>query len=666
MTYRQSCRAVSFLILLLLVALPVFAGKGVWTPVGPPGAGTFSELVLDPSNPSTLYAVSFGHDRSGIWKSVDSAESWVSINAGLSNSFLGSLIVDPLESDRLWVLGSDRATGEQIVFRSLDGGLTWTEVHRRSSADVELFEQIVADPFAAGNLYARAGSKIWRSVDLGMVWNLVGQIGEGSRVRLMADPTNHGTLYASAGSALWRSASAGSSWGALNSFSGYEEFDLLALGEATPAIVYGVVRNPGQLGLCVRVENDGKTTIPIEFVAPDEGCVDVAVDPDDGRKIYALSDQSGNAGLYYSTTGGDSWVVIHGVPSPVIPRPLRVDFENDVLYLIGRQGIHKSTDGGQTWEEANQGITAVDLTALLSTPARQGAPAALYAVSTDGNLVRTRDGGQTWKHLELGPVSALAAEPGRPSHLIAVTIEEPRAPRLFESFDQGETWASLGSLPLFDRVTRLAVNPTNPRVLYAGATSSGILKSTNGGRRWRRVNRGLPPPPPCTSCQSPVRALEVHPRDARIVHAVYGWQIYRSLNGGKSWTPSRGAMENAGEVYALILDPARPNVLYAGTRTGVFKSTDGGATWRDSSTGLPDNGDFGVLDLAIDARGGEKILYVATRTDGVFRSTDQGATWEPLNEGLPILEVDHVEIDYRHAAGVFAGTSGAGVWGWFE
>lgn len=658
---RRSRNAVSFLILLVLLALPVFAGKGVWTPVGPPHAGTFSELVLDPSNPSTLYAVSFGHDSSGIWKSVDSGESWVSVNAGLGNSFLSSLTVDPLESDRLWVLGTDRATGDQIVFRSLDGGLTWTEVHRRSSADVDLFEQLVGDPFAAGNLYARSGSKVFRSVDLGVVWNLVGQTGQAPSIHMLADPANPGILYASVGSSLRRSASAGSSWGSLNSFDGYDEFDLLALGEATPAIVYGVLRKSGEPGLCVRVEDDGDTTIPIELSDPEEACLDIAVDPDDGRAIYVLS---GDARLYVSTTGGDSWVVIHDVPQAAVPRPLKVDFENDVLYLIGHQGILKSTDGGQTWEEANQGITTGDFTALLSTPARQGAPAALYAGFTDRAAMRTLDGGQTWTPLGLGPVSAIAAEPGRPSHLFAVTIEEPRAPRLFESLDQGETWRSVRSLPMFDRVTRLAVNPGNPRVLYAGATTSGIYKSTNGGRSWRRMSRGLPAP--CESCQAPVTALEIHPRDPRILHAVYGGQVYRSVNGGRRWTPAKRGLENAGDVYSLILDPSRPNVLYAGTRTGVFKSTDGGAIWRESGNGLPDGEDFGVLDLAIDVRGGERILYAATRTSGVFRSTDQGATWEPINDGLPILEVDHVEIDYRHAGGVFAGTSGAGVWGWFE
>lgn len=478
----------------------------------------------------------------------------------------------------------------------------------------------------------------------------------------MADPAHQGTLYASAGPALWKSAGAGAAWTPLHSFDIFDQFELLALGASDPATVYGSVRDvatAGSVELCVRLEDDGQTLTPIELSQPEESCIDLAVDPADPETLYVLSDDEK---LYVSTNGGDSWVFIQdGIPETGIRRPLQVDFENAILYLLGNEGILRSTDGGATWEEADRGFTTVTLTALLSTPGRTPA---LYTVSQDGNLMRTRDGGRTWTHLGLGPVSALAADPAREGHLFAVTIEAPRQPRLFETFDQGATWVSLGSVPTFDRITRLAVNPTNSRVLYAGTTSSGIFKSTNGGRRWRRMSRGLTLP--CKSCQAPVTALEIHPRDARIVHAVHGWRIFRSQNGGKTWTQSSRGLEDAGDVYALILDRTRPNILYAGTRTGVFKSTDGGATWRESGSGLPEHEDFGVLDLALDTRRGGKILYAATRTHGVYRSTDQGANWEPINEGLPILAVDHVEIDYRHAGGVFAGTFGAGVWGRFE
>jgi ligand-binding sensor domain-containing protein len=203
-------------------------------------------------------------------------------------------------------------------------------------------------------------------------------------------------------------------------------------------------------------------------------------------------------------------------------------------------------------------------------------------------------------------------------------------------------------------------------VIYAGTRYSGIFKSTNGGVTWRRASKGLPFLPPCdqTFCpEEPVTALEIDPRDTRIVYAVFSSQVVKSVDAGKTWDLVVEGLEDASSVDTLVIDPESPNVLYVGTGEGVFKSTDGGATWRESSMGLPQPfADFAVVDLAIDVRGDQTVLYAATRMAGIFRSTDRGATWEPLNEGLPILLVDFVEIDGRRPGAVLAGTAGAGVW----
>src|SRR5215210_5378147 len=140
-------RPIAILILLLIVlpvmSLPAFAGEGRWTPIGPPRVGPFLDLVVDPSDPSTLYAISFGEYASGLWKSVDAGRRWVSINAGIPNSYTWSLDVDPFDPKTLYALGSSESL--QVLFRSLDGGATWTRVHERSSGDEPFFEDLMAD-----------------------------------------------------------------------------------------------------------------------------------------------------------------------------------------------------------------------------------------------------------------------------------------------------------------------------------------------------------------------------------------------------------------------------------------------------------------------------------------------------------------------------------------
>ncbi|HWM92016.1 MAG TPA: hypothetical protein VN493_14730 [Thermoanaerobaculia bacterium] len=649
-------RPAAILIALLLIALPAFAGEGRWTPIGPPRVGPFLDLVVDPTDPSTLYAISFGESASGLWKSVDSGRRWVSINAGIPNSYTWSLDVDPLAPDTLYALGSSEDL--QVLFKSLDGGGTWMWMHQRSSADVPIFEELVADPFVKGRLYARSDTMVWRSDDGGGAWSIVGRAGESaSAMRLLTDPANPGTLYLTVGTRLWRSTDSGEAWVVLHESS--EELELLAVG-SEPSAVYVAAQ-----ATCSRLDEDGTAT-DLLLSDPGESCVDLAVSPVDPRSLYLLSDRGR---IYHSTDAGMTWAAIHGgAPKPGLGfrRPLRVDFETGALYLLGEQGVFKSADGGGTWQSTNRGFTTATLSVLLSTGGKRGA---IYAAPRGEPLMRTRNGGLAWVDLGIGPVTALAADPSSPQHLFASPVPEwGRRPRVYESHDQGGTWSPLGSLPFYETITRLAVNPANPKVVYAGTSFTGIYKSTNGGRTWSKASRGLPFPPPCdrSFCsEEPVAAIEIDPRDPRLLYAVFNYQVVRSTDGGKSWDLAMEGLD--GEIYVetLILDPERPNVLYIGTREGVFKSTDRGDTWQESSFGLPEAepfGDFSVLDLAIDTRGSETVLYAATRVDGVFRSTDRGATWQPVDEGLPILMVDFVEIDWRHPRGALAGTSGAAVW----
>lgn len=577
-------RPITLPIVLLLIALPVFAGDGRWTPLGPPRVGPFLDLIVDPVKPGTLYAVSFGELASGLWKSTDFGEGWFSINQGIPNSYTWSLDLDPFDPETLYALGS--LDDRQVLYRSADGGAKWSRVYERRSAAGPYFDEIVPDPSVRGRLFARQHTRVFRSDDGGAAWGFVGWTAE-----------------------------------------------------------------PGKMDACVHIG-----------LAEGDVCADLVADPADPRSLYALS-LGGR--LYSSLDGGVSWAAIHeGAPKAAQGRPLRADFKTGNLYLLGETGIYRSTDGGATWQTANRGFTTAALSVLHSTPGRKPA---VFAAPRGERLLRTRNGGRAWTDAGIGPVTALTHDPSAPARLLAAPAQDPEtSPAVYESRNQGETWSPLGALPVQDVVTRLAVHPAQGKVIYAGTRYSGIYKSVNGGATWRRASRGLPFLPACGEVfcpQEAVTALEIDPRDPRTVYAVFGYQVVKSVDAGRTWDRVMDGLEDVSAVEALVLDPENPHAIYIGTREGIFKSFDGGATWRESGFGLPGpSEEFAVLDLAIDARGEQTALYAATRSDGVFRSTDRGATWEPLHEGLPILLVDFVEIDGRRPGGVLAGTAGAGVW----
>ena len=175
---------------------------------------------------------------------------------------------------------------------------------------------------------------------------------------------------------------------------------------------------------------------------------------------------------------------------------------------------------------------------------------------------------------------------------------------VFKSTDRGANWAAVNNGLTNTEIFELALDPTNPSILYAG-TRGGAFQSTDMGANWAAINNGL-----------------------------------TNTN-----------------VRTLALDPTNPSTLYAGTDgDGVFKSTDKGANWTAINNGLTNTA---VVALALDPTN-PSTLYAGTR-GGVFKSTDRGANWVALNKGLIDLDVFALEIDPTNSATVYAGTAGGGV-----
>ncbi|HVZ50200.1 MAG TPA: hypothetical protein VG916_15560, partial [Gemmatimonadaceae bacterium] len=238
---------------------------------------------------------------------------------------------------------------------------------------------------------------------------------------------------------------------------------------------------------------------------------------------------------------------------------------------------------------------------------------------------------------------------------------------IWKTTDGGIHWTPLFDNQMVSSIGALAVAPSNPRVVWAGTGESflrshismgwGMFRSTDAGATWQRAgleNTGR------------IARIAVDPRNADVAlvaalgHA-YGPQpdrgIFRTTNGGQTWTRVLFAGDSAGGVDVLM-DPNNPNIVYAatwqivmhtwgresgGAGSGIWKSTDNGVTWRRlTAHGLPTR-PFGKVGLGV-TRADSKRIYALietgkgipwngapTDTGVLWRSNDAGDSWELVN-----------------------------------
>jgi photosystem II stability/assembly factor-like uncharacterized protein len=297
--------------------------------------------------------------------------------------------------------------------------------------------------------------------------------------------------------------------------------------------------------------------------------------------------------------------------------------------FFGGGTVHRSTDGGASWERAEElGLPEESGLKLNATwHVEPGENGDLWLGGDPGVLFRSTDGGRTW-------------EPNR-----AILEHETR-----DRWNPGAGGMCLHS-----------INVEGDGKLTVGISAAGVFTTDDGGETWTPANRGtaadfLPDEQPeVGQC---VHKVLVHPaREGRI------WQqnhcgVYRSDDRGTSWE----RLDTDGRLpsdfgFALMLDPRDPDAAYVipedgaanrvtvGDRLSVFRTRDRGASWTELKRGLPDRAWTGVLREASAWDGAEPNgLYFGTQGGSLFASADAGDSWQEAARLLPpILSVETAE-----------------------
>ena len=236
-----------------------------------------------------------------------------------------------------------------------------------------------------------------------------------------------------------------------------------------------------------------------------------------------------------------------------------------------------------------------------------------------------------------------------------------------------QTWKELGPSPISGgyngRISAIVCSASDGNKIYIGGADGGVWKTTDGGAHWQNLTDTMP--------TSAVGALAIDPNNDNIVyvgtgeanyanHSRYGLGVYKTTDGGSTWTIT-GASTFAGRcISKIVVDPANSQTLYASVTAaggfpekagakghpqkdgplGVFKSTDGGVNWIQLGGGLPNQA---ATDLSI-VRSASSTIYAAigrpfgATENGIYKSTNSGATWSKLSGGLPTSNLGRISV----------------------
>ncbi len=327
-----------------------------------------------------------------------------------------------------------------------------------------------------------------------------------------------------------------------------------------------------------------------------------------------------------------------------------------------------STDGGDTWQPLGPGLPIstweVGVKEISIDPEQTNR---LYAATQRG-VYQSEDGGATWFKSDYGlggvlPTS-LAVSPFDPQTVYAATLGAD----IVKTTDGGQTWQKI-NIPWIEWTSNLATDPFIDGRLYEGGSCMGdILISSDGGSTYHTIRLTLP----VTYTDSAICANSVVPDPHRPGHILAGvaiplgtqhsaWHggIYVSEDYGEHWEWVEVG-HVISPVTSLVYDPNNPLIVYAGTDGGeLLSSGDGGVTWHTVSSW---NGTHTITAIAIHPQNSQVIFISGQDPYAIWVSTNGGNTWTGLANQPTTGPIGALRFASTTPPTLYAGTMSDGLW----
>jgi photosystem II stability/assembly factor-like uncharacterized protein len=615
------------------------AGK-TWKRVGLEDTRQISRIRVHPRNPDIVYVAALGHifgpnEQRGVFRSKDGGKNWERVLHRSDRAGAIDLIADPGNANILyaafwevyrkpWTLESGGPGGG--IFKSLDGGDTWTEITRNPGLPKGVVGKIgitvsAANPERLWALVEAEDGGVFRSDNAGKTWT---RMNEERRLRqrawyytrIYADPKNADTVYV-LNTGFYKSNDAGKTFTGISVPHG-DNHDLWIAPDDPARMINS---NDGGANVSFNggrswTEQDQATAQFYRVTTDNDFPYNIYGAQQDNStvRIASRTTDSGISELHwYDVGGGESgWIA----PSP----------KNSEIVFAGSYGGLITRYDHRTGQQR-------DVSPYPNNPMGAGADVLKYrfqwnfpilfsphdanALYAGGNvLFRSMNEGQSWE---------------------AISPDLTRNDKSKQGSSGGPITKDNTSVEYYSTIFTVMESPVQKGLIWTGSDDGLVYVSKDAGKNWENVT----PPRSMMPEWIQINSIEASPNDPATVYVaatMYKWDdfkpyLYKSSDYGKTWKKITSGIPANAFTRVIREDPNKRGLLYAGTETGLFVSFDDGGEWLPLQLNLPV---VPITDLAIHKR--EQDLVAAT----------QGRSFWVLDD-LPVL---HQMKDAGRSAGL--------------
>jgi photosystem II stability/assembly factor-like uncharacterized protein len=563
------------------------AGK-TWTHLGLRDGQQIPQIAVDSRNPDKLFVAVLGHPygpnaERGLYRSTDGGQSFQKVLGKDENTGASEVQIDPSNPDIVYAALWEARQGPWEnsawsgpgggMFKSTDGGATWRPLTQGipSGADGFIQANIAIARSNPKRLYASVattnGIGIYRSDDAGEHWERAttdarpaGRIGGGDLSVPVVDPKNPDIVYVTS-TVTWKSVDAGKTWTGLRGAPGGDDYQRMWINPNHPGIML-LVNDQGAI-----VSVNGGQTWSSWYNQPTAQMYHANADNGFPYRVCSGQQESGSACV--SSRGDDGQITFrewhpvgveeygYAVPDPLDP---------NIIY--GGKVTRFDRRTGQVANVAPKPIRGPDYRTLRTAPVvfSQADPHLMFFASN--TLWKTSSGGNSWQEIS--------------KDLTRKTWEIPASVGKYS--DQPAAKPTQRGV-----IYTIAPSPLDVNRIWVG-TDDGLIHTTaDGGATWKDVT------PPQVGPWMKVSIIDAGHSDALTAYAAINTlriddmrpHIFRTHDGGKTWTEIVKGIPDGAPVDAVREDPKKKGLLFAGTERQVFVSFDDGDNWQSLRLNMP-------------------------------------------------------------------------------